>query len=165
MSFNLDPTSDGVDTPQNSTPQNVNPPNVAPSQQGSIWRGLLSGALLGLAAGSSQTGPESNAAGAIGAGIRGPIQAEQQNFNNQLQSQQNNRANAAQMTEEQRFDLEKSMALVQKLHLETMIQNMNSEDTSCHFADVTDTSGEFVRECLSDLRTAVLPHNERVSNV
>jgi hypothetical protein len=70
MNFNLDPTLGGVDTPQTPTPRAVNPPSIAPSQQPTLWRGLLRGALLGLMGGSQQTGPESNAAGSIGAGIR-----------------------------------------------------------------------------------------------
>src|SRR5579864_6347569 len=78
-------------------PQSVTPPRIAPSTQPNLFRGLLAGALLGLAGAANQSGPNANLAGSIGAGVRGVLGAEQQNFDNQLAAQANTRANLGTM--------------------------------------------------------------------
>src|SRR5579862_3125226 len=146
MPFNLDPldSTDGSASSQPQQPQAVNPPRIAPSSQPTLFRGLLTGALLGLAGAANQSGPNANAAGQIGAGVSGVLNAEQQDYQNRLAAQANNRANIGTLTEEQRFDLEKSTALIQKLHLEQMIQNMSNEDKRATLNQYKDLSALYL---------------------
>jgi len=118
-----------------NAPAVPNTPNVAPSQQHNLFRGLLFGSLLGLAGAANQTGPEATPAGQIGAGVKGVIGAEQQNYENQLQqtgAEQKNVALGQEQqriaNEQQRIDIERSTALIQKLHLEALIQHMGVQD-------------------------------------
>src|SRR5579862_9699991 len=85
MPYNLDPldSNDGSVSSQPQQPRAVNPPNVAPSSQPTLFRGLLTGALLGLAGAANQSGPNANAAGQIGAGVSGVLNAEQQDLSEQ----------------------------------------------------------------------------------
>jgi hypothetical protein len=102
--------ADGAPAPP-SQPQPSQAPSQSPApdnSRGSLFRGILSGALLGMIGGLSKRDPDNPIGASVGAGADRVVSEQQRNLGNTLALQQNQRANTETGLNVQRLALDTS---------------------------------------------------------